>query len=130
MPSLEEYLIAYRGGGKRVVIELKDIDYENSKNIARFVTDFGYLDSTTFISFSRSCLDAVREASPDCDVQFLTDAFDNDLIPMLVKKKWSLDIFYQALTKERVDCQRKEYCRDAYFLGRRYDHVGYFRIKF
>lgn len=107
MPSLEEYLIACRGGGKRAVIELKDVDYENSKNIARFVTDFGYLASTTFISFIKSCLDAVREVSPDCDVQFLTgefdNDFDNDLIPMLVKKKWNLDIFYQALTKERVD---------------------------
>lgn len=103
MPSLEEYLIACKNGNKRAVIELKDVDYENSKNIARFVIDFGYLDSTTFISFNTNCLDAVREVAPDCDVQFLTGDFDIDLIPMLVKKKWDLDIYYPALTKERID---------------------------
>lgn len=103
MPSLEEYLIACKNGNKRAVIELKDVNYENSKNIARFVIDFGYLDSTTFISFNTNCLDAVREVAPDCDVQFLTCDFDIDIIPMLVKKKWDLDIYYPALTKERID---------------------------
>ena len=103
IPTVEEYLAACKQGDKQAVLEIKHIDYENSKILAKMVYDFGYLDKTTFISFQQESLKAVRDLYPNASVQFLTNEFDIDLIPLLVKNKWDLDIGYPALTKERLD---------------------------
>ena len=103
MASVEEYITACKNGGKQAVLEIKDIDYDNSVLLAKLVGELGYLDNTTFISFQEHCLDAVRSVNPNQNVQFLTCNFDIDLIPKLVSKKWDLDIEYKAVTKERID---------------------------
>ena len=103
IPTVLEYLTACKQGDKQAILEIKGIDYENTKVLAKMVYDFGYLDKTTFISFQKHCLEAVREVYPNASVQFLTSHFDIDLIPLLVKNKWDLDIEYTALTKERLD---------------------------
>lgn len=103
IPTLEEYINACKSGNKRAVLEIKAVNYENSKLIAKIVDSLEYIDNTTFISFQADSLDAVRELFPNAEIQFLTNDFDVSLIPMLVTKKWDLDILYSSITKERID---------------------------
>ena len=103
LPTVEEYIFACKQANKQAILEIKEIDYENSKRLATLVSDLGYLDKTTFISFSEDSLHAVREVSPNQSVQLLVNDFDIALIPKLVINKWDLDIKYSALTKERID---------------------------
>ena len=103
MATVEEYINACKSGGKQAILEIKNIDYENSKRLAQLVDELGYLDNTTFISFQMHCLEAVRSVNPSQSVQFLTFNFDISLIPTLVSNKWDLDIDYKLLTKERID---------------------------
>ena len=103
LASVEEYILACKRGNKQAVLEIKEIDYENSKRLTQLVKDLGYINNTTFISFNESCLHAVREVSPNQSVQLLVNDFDISIIPKLVINKWNLDIKYSSLTKERVD---------------------------
>ena len=103
MPTVEEYITACKLGGKQAILEIKHIDFENSKRLAILVNDLGYIDNTTFIAFQKYSLEGVRDAFPTASVQYLTTDLDIALIPHLVKNKWDLDKEYKALTKERID---------------------------
>lgn len=101
---LSEFIDVCKRFNKRAIVEIKEtVSYADAKLIAEEIIKLNYAENTTFISFKPESLDAVREVRCDFEVQFLTCGFDISIMPTLVTKKWDLDIFYQALTKERID---------------------------
>ena len=56
-----------------------------------------------FISFNLDNLIMIKELYPEQKVQYLRGDFEDGLIDLLVKYNMDLDIYYQGLSKEKLD---------------------------
>lgn len=101
--SLQEYLRVVRRYEKTAVIELKNsMPEKNIAEIIRICREEYDLGKIIFISFSFKNLVEVRRLLPEQKIQFLTGEYAPDLIARLTKYGMGLDIWYGALTQERV----------------------------
>ena len=108
LPSLEEYLSICKKYQKEAVLELKeDMDYEDVVGIATAVLDFGMIDNTTFISFSRNNMLYLRKAFPKAKAQFLACNVEKDVVDFILENNLDADIIHKAMTKEFVDVMHK-----------------------
>lgn len=103
LPSLEEYIGICRQYEKHCVLELKSAftDEEIAAMIDR-IEACGYLSCVTFISFGYENLLKVRRIRPEQSCQFLTDKVSDEMIAQLTADRLDIDVYYPALTEERV----------------------------
>ena len=105
MPSLAEYIGICKKYGKIAVLELKNrMPDEDVYAIYDEIAELGYIEETVFISFSIENLHAIRKKNPEQKVQFLIGAkVPEDLVDILARYKYDLDIYYKTVTKELLD---------------------------
>ncbi|MBR5538689.1 MAG: glycerophosphodiester phosphodiesterase [Clostridia bacterium] len=105
IPSLAEYVKICKKYEKRCVIELKNPFIRN--DVERFVEEIkalDYLDGITFIAFSLENCMILRDLLPDAHIQFLAcGPIDDNIINILEKYKFDIDIGQKTLTKEGID---------------------------
>jgi glycerophosphoryl diester phosphodiesterase len=71
--------------------------------IANVVREMEMFGQTTFISFARDNLVALRAAYPDADVQWLLGSISDDKLELLISSGMDADVAGSALTKEFID---------------------------
>ena len=104
IPCLDEYIRICRKFEKIAVLELKNyIELEHCKNIAKIITDLGYIENTIFISFSKENCIQMRQILPDAKIQFLTSDWEDDILDLLKENRLDLDIMHTRVTRELVD---------------------------
>lgn len=103
IPTLEEYIRICKKYGKVCVLEIKGLfTRENLENVIEIIKAEDYLASVVFIAFNIENLIILREMLPEQPCQYLISEFPDDLIDTLLKYRLDLDIYYPALTAERV----------------------------
>lgn len=104
LPTLEEYLSICKKYGKVAVLELKnEMSEQHVIGIANVVREMEMFGQTTFISFARGNLVALRAAYPDADVQWLLGSISDDKLELLISSGMDADVAGSALTKEFID---------------------------
>ncbi len=104
IPTLAEYIGVCRKYAKISVLELKnDFSSEDIAKIIDTIKELDYLENVIFISFSYENLVKLRKILPNQKAQFLTGEFTDDLPDKLTKYGLDLDIYFSALTSERVE---------------------------
>jgi glycerophosphoryl diester phosphodiesterase len=103
LPSLAEYISICKKYEKQAVLELKNhMKPESIYQIIDVIDQIGWLDHTTFISFDLSNMICVRNFLPEARVQFLISYYPDWLVDTLKRNNLDLDIYYKAITPERV----------------------------
>ena len=104
MPSLEEYISICKKAGKEAVLELKNhFKPEHVYDIIDIVSEIGWLEHTTFISFDLPNMICIRERLPEQSAQYLISQHTEWLVDMLIKHRLDLDINHKAVSRELVD---------------------------
>ena len=103
IPTLQEYIEICKRYDKVAVLELKNaFDEADIYEICDIISEIGYLEKTTFISFCYDNLVYLRRKHPEASAQFLVSTFDADLLDRLRAIHVDLDINYKALTAENI----------------------------
>ena len=103
LPSLSEYIRICRRYGKMAVLELKSaMRKEDIRGICEEICTEGALSDVIFISFSMENLVFLRELYPTQAAQYLCERAEDALLDTLAARKLDIDIYYEALTAERV----------------------------
>lgn len=103
IPTLQEYILICKKYEKVAVLELKNaFTEEEIYEIAEIITELGYLENVTFISFCLENLVFLRKKYPNQPAQYLVDDYSDDLIGILKEHKLDLDIKYTSLTAENI----------------------------
>ncbi|MBR6571810.1 MAG: hypothetical protein IKK75_15285 [Clostridia bacterium] len=103
MPSLEEYIKICKKYGKEAVLELKNhFKPEYVYQIIDIVSEIGWLEHTTFISFDLPNMICIRERLPEQSAQFLISEHTEWLVDTLKKHRLDLDIRHTAVSAELV----------------------------
>ena len=104
IPTLREYLRICKKYGKTGVLELKsDFTAPEIESIVDIIREEDYINGIIFIAFNLNNLLLVRQLLPGQTCQYLTDSFPDSLPDTLTQNHLDLDIYYQALTKEKLD---------------------------
>lgn len=104
IPTPHEYFKICKKYEKKAVPELKsNFTLDEIREICDIAKELDYLDNTCFIAFNIANLDLVREIYPEQECQFLISSWNDELPDMLAARKMDLDIYWKALTKERID---------------------------
>lgn len=104
IPTLKEYIATCKRYDKIAVLELKnEFEKEDIAKICDEINELEYLGNVIFISFAFNNLVKLREIYPEQKVQFLTDAYSDELPSLLKQHGFDLDIYYKELTKERIE---------------------------
>ena len=108
LPSLKEYYDVCKKYNKRAVLELKNrMTTEQVLGIAKAVEEFGWLDQTTFISFSGENLLDLRKAYPNADAQFLVCEWTEEGLNFMLENRLGGDVEHVFVKKEYVDRMHK-----------------------
>lgn len=103
IPTLQEYILICKKYEKVAVLELKNaFTEEEIYEIAEIITELGYIENVTFISFCLENLVFLRKKYPNQHAQYLVDDYSDDLIGILKEHKLDLDIKYTSLTAENI----------------------------
>ena len=103
-PSLENYISICKKYGKHAVLELKsNFTDEEIARIVSVIDGYGYLPSTTFISFIYENLLKIKALIPKQSVQFLFSAFTDEIIENVLRDKMNIDVKHSELTQEIID---------------------------
>lgn len=103
MPTLAEYAGICRKYGKVSVLELKNhFKPEDIDRIIGVMREADQLEHTVFISFDLPNMICLRGKLPKQPAQFLISEWTDWLVDTLVKYHLDLDIYYKALTEERI----------------------------
>ena len=101
--TLENYIKICKRYGKHAVLELKsDFTEDEIEKIIVIIKDYDYLENLTFISFIYDNLTKIRKLLPTQSVQFLFSAFSDEITENILRDKMDIDVYYKALTKEKV----------------------------
>lgn len=104
LPTLEDYIRICKKYNKRAVLELKEyIEPHYIQAIVDEIKKLEWYENTTFISFWRENLIALREYCQDADMQYLTCNATEETFQFLLKYRADLDIQFCPLTKEYID---------------------------
>lgn len=108
LPTLEEYLRVCRQYGKQAILELKNqMARENVWKIVEIVKKEAWYAHTTFISFSKLNLLAIREKYPDADAQFLSSVCSEEDIAFMIENRLDADLNGNCVTAEKVKALRE-----------------------
>ena len=104
IPTLDEYIRICKKYSKKAVLELKNpINEENIEKITEIIDNLGYLEDTVFISFVFHNLVILKNINSSLNAQFLTGEWSDDLPDRLASYGFDLDIYFKALTAQRVE---------------------------
>lgn len=104
IPEMHEYINICKRYGKKCVMELKArIETKYIQQIVDEIMELGYLDGVIFISFNLDNLIDLREILPRQRIQYLVADYNKDVLDILNKYNFDLDIQYNALTKNIID---------------------------
>ena len=104
IPELTEYIRVCHRYGKVSVLELKsDFTEDELDEICALIEKEEHLSMTVFISFSLGNLLRLRARHKDVTAQYLVEAFTDGLVDTLLQNALDLDIYFPAMTRERVD---------------------------
>ena len=108
MPSLDEYLEICKKYDKQAILELKnEMAQEHVFAIADAVQSAGWMERTTFISFSGENLVRLRARYETADAQYLTEECSNEEIAFMIEHNFDADLSWRCVTKEKVDTLHK-----------------------
>ena len=106
--NLQEYIGICKSYEKIAVLELKNhFEKADVIEIGKMIEDMDYLDGVIFISFDFENLVYVKEIYPDQPVQYLTGACDQQLAERLAEYKMDLDIHFNGVNPEMMECCRR-----------------------
>lgn len=101
---LEDYLEICKINKKHCVLELKsDFTDTEIQQIIEIIKGYDYLNEVTFISFLYSNLEKVRKFSPNQSAQFLFYNFSEEIISIVIKDRFDVDVKHTALDKEIIN---------------------------
>ena len=111
MPSLEDYLKAVKGSGKRPIIEIKpkNPSFHNLKKVIKTVRKYFSLDEVDFIAFYPWPLFKLKFLyHKKVHIQQLVEHEHPFMVKWALRHKFGLDIEDVMLTKEIVDTFHKK----------------------
>ena len=103
LPSLAEYIQICKKYDKTSVLELKNhMEEADLDQIIAIIQRESWLEKTIFISFDLPNMINMRKRLPRQKLQFLISEDTEWLMDTLVQHRLDLDMYYGALTEERV----------------------------
>ncbi len=103
LPSLEEYVLICKKYDKQAILELKNkMLPQEVLAIAKTVEELGWLNRTTFISFSGENLVELRKGYPNADAQYLVEKVGDEEIAFMKKYRLDCDLKWSIATKKTV----------------------------
>ena len=103
LPSLEEYISICKKYDKQAILELKNkMEPHEVLAIAAAVTEYGWFDRTTFISFSGENLVELRKGYPQADAQFLVEDATEEEIEFMLEHHLGGDLRWSCVTRKIV----------------------------
>lgn len=103
LPEPAEYFSICKKYDKQAIFELKEkLTPEQVLTLAELVKTLGWFERTTFISFNRALLLALREKYPEADAQFLGSATEEN-VQFALDHGFDVDFSHGSLTKETVE---------------------------
>ncbi len=104
IPDLKDYLSICASYDKIAVLELKErMSPEHIAAIYAEVEKYYDPQKMIFISFSLDNLKDLRAQQPSANIQYLVQAFNDDILNTLKEFKFDLDIGYWICSKEVID---------------------------
>lgn len=104
IPEMHEYINICKRYNKKCILELKSrIETKYIQQIVDEIMELGYLDGVIFISFNLDNLTDLRKILPRQRIQYLVGDYNNDVLDIMNKYDFDLDIYYNSLTKKIVD---------------------------
>ena len=108
IPSMSEYISICKKYDKKCVLELKgEWTAESIDKMIEEIKNLEYLENVIFISFALSNIVAVRKRLPKQKAQYLVGEFNDEVLEVLNKYDFDLDIMHSAITKELVETVHK-----------------------
>ena len=102
--TLENYINICKKYEKQCILELKSaFSDEEIEKIIAIITDMGYIDGVTFISFNYDNLLKVRRVRPEQSAQYLFGGLSDEIFDMLVRDRIDADMHFPALSNEVVN---------------------------
>ena len=102
-PSLEEYILLCKRYDKQAVLELKnEMSPKDVLGIAATIDACGWLEKTTFISFSGENLLFLRKGYPTASAQYLLSEVTDKDFAFLVENKLDVDLQWTCVRKRLV----------------------------
>ena len=103
IPTLADYISVCRKYDKVAVLELQNrMEDKHIAGIARRIDDMGWLEKTTFISFSAENLIALRGVYPNVSIQFLTGEATEENFSLMKKYRFDADLCGLCVTEEYI----------------------------
>lgn len=103
LPSLDEYINICKKYDKQAVLELKNkMPKEKVLELAQAVQALGWWERTTFISFRRNNLLALREGYPDATAQYIVEKAEKEDFEFMIEHKIDANLCWSAVTPSRV----------------------------
>lgn len=103
LPSLEEYIDVCKKYDKQAILEMKNpMTEETVAALAARVESLGWIERTTFISFSGENLLYLRKACPSASAQYLTEDCTDEEIDFMIENKIDADLSWVCVTRGRV----------------------------
>lgn len=108
VPEMHEYINICKKYGKKCVLEVKNkMEPQYIEKMIEEIKELGYLENVIFIGANIENLIEIRRLLPEQKIQCLVSIHYNnygqDMLDILNKYSFDLDIYYKLLTKEMID---------------------------
>ena len=102
--TLDDYLSICRKYGKQAVLELKgNFPEKHVDGVIETITQYGWYERTTVISFNRESLVTARRLCPDLDIEVLEWKGTDEVLEFMRKYRVGADLHHGGISKEFVD---------------------------
>ncbi len=103
LPTVEEYIEICKKYNKQAVLELKgEILADKIWELAQDISALGWFEKTTFISFDREHLTALRRSYPNANAQYIVKKVKKGDIEFMLENKIDGNFFWASVTPARV----------------------------
>ena len=104
LTDLQGYIEICKRYDKQAILEFKsEFTDEEIGEIISIITELGYIDRVTFISFYYDHLLCVRRLLPEQSVQYLFSEMTEETIEMLIRDKIDASVYHKVLTAKAVE---------------------------
>lgn len=101
--SVEEYYNVCKGYSKHAVLELKsEFTAEQIRELVTMIEGYGWLENTTFISFSRENLIFLRGLYPEVSAQYIVEKCTESDENFMIENKLDASLCWISVTRSRV----------------------------
>ena len=103
LPTVEEYINICKKYNKQAVLEIKGkMIADKIWELAQDISALGWFEKTTFISFHRDNLTALRRSYPNASAQYLVKRVEKGDIEFMLQNKIDGNFFWASITPARV----------------------------